>query len=213
MGVFPTCMALGPGLSLRPICASLLRATGMRRYANVFPVTLVGKPPPPSDEAPLPGAAPALDSLVLSQLRTTPAPGLPALIQDYERNEGYVLEPSLPYESRPAQDRRVSFERPALEAALNNGVVMVAHAFQHRDRCKVAICSGFVLNVPPLDGAADSAQGDTVVATCAHTLEEVNCHFIPVSHSPARRYASVDAELLAPGRSPLSTQWGDFHRR
>lgn len=168
-------MAFGLGLPLRPVCASLLRAAGVRTYANVFPVTLVGKPPPLNDDAPPPAAAPsALDALVLSQLRTASAPGLPALIQDYEQNEGFVLEPSLPYESRPTQDRRVSFERSATEIALDNGVVMVAHAFQHRDRHKVAICSGFVLNVPSVVGATDGAQGDTVVATCAHTLEEVN---------------------------------------
>ncbi|KAF7789876.1 hypothetical protein EIP86_000824 [Pleurotus ostreatoroseus] len=160
-----------------------------------------GKPPPPPEEgAPPPIAAPsALDSIVLSQLRATPGPGLPALIHDYERNEGHVLDPSLPYESRPAQERRVSFERADAEAALDTGVVMVAHAFQHQDRHKVAVCSGFVLNVPSSDEGADGEQGDIVVATCAHTLEEMrNSSLLSALLAQPTEFASADTVDASP---------------
>ncbi|KAJ3528220.1 hypothetical protein NM688_g8025 [Phlebia brevispora] len=169
-------MALG--LPLRPVRAAFLRTHRVRRYANVFPLTLVGKPPPPPPpKQPTPPPITALselDSLVLAQLRSGPASGLPTLIDEYEKNEGHVLETFLPYESRPPKDRRVMFDRD--RSYLDNGVVMVAHAFHHQDRHKVALCSGFVLNVSALQGEEapfDGDQEDSVILTCAHTLEEM----------------------------------------
>lgn len=108
-------------------------------------------------------AAPSvLDGLILSELRKGRGVELPAIVQNYEDHAGKVLGISLPYESRPDVTRKVPFDS-------SDGVVMVAHAMQHEDVHKVTLCSGFAVNV-----AASGGQDETVILTCAHTLEEVN---------------------------------------
>lgn len=143
-----------------------------RCYATVRPVTFVGKPPQPPITSDVPAftAPTALDSLILSQFRSISATNLPSLIQQYDEREGHILESSLPYESRPNSSRRVKFDH--VDTQSENGVVMVAHAVRHQDRHKVALCSGFALNLPPSEDA--DATDRTVIVTCAHTLEEVN---------------------------------------
>ena len=133
-------------------------------------MTLVGKAPgPPNGPPPHPlAAANALDSLILSQLRATAGPDLPTLIDQYTDREGHVLEPSLPYESRPDSRRRVDPSR--VGPASDNGVVMIAHAIHHQDQHKVALSSGFVLNVPASDQSGADEPARSVIVTCAHTL-------------------------------------------
>lgn len=139
-----------------------------RKYATVQPVILVGKAPGPPQTTVQPTvAAPSvLDALVLSELRKARGVALPAIVQHYEDRSGSVLDDPLPYESRPDKTRRVTFDG-------TDGVVMVAHAIQHGDAHKVALCTGFVLNVPSESSAAEGGESQ-VVLTCAHTLEEVN---------------------------------------
>ena len=157
---------------------SLHLTTHCRQYATVRPVTLVGKPPDPPDGSAPPVAAPAtLESLVLARLRTSSAPGLPTLLQQYDANEGRILDTHLPYESRPNTSRSVKFER--VDVLAENGIVMIAHAIQYQDRYKVALCSGFALNISPyqVTKSSDVDGGQIAILTCAHTLEEVNNPF------------------------------------
>ena len=171
-------MALRSALSRPVVVPSVLHRypprtaiQARRRYATVQPVTLVGKAPgPPQTSVPPPIAAPsALDAFVLSALRNPESRGssasLASVVRQYEENAGAVLDVPLQYESRPGQGRRVSFER-------SDGVVMVAHAIQHGDAHKVALCTGFVLNASLREGKEEA--GETMIVTCAHTLEEVN---------------------------------------
>ena len=78
----------------------------------------------------------------------------------------------LPYESRPSDERRLKEDE-------DDGVYLVAHAAQHDDRYKVSLCSGFVLNVPASEDGADTGS---VLATCAHTLEEVSRFALQCEH-------------------------------
>lgn len=151
----------------RPFLRTHLRHLRPRCYATVEPVVLVGKPPdPPRNASPPPVTTPsALDALILPELRASRGASLPAIVQNYDDHAGHVLETSLPYESRPNATRRVTFED-------SDGVVMVAHAIQHGDAHKIALCTGFALNVVSEGG--DNDAGHTVVLSCAHTVEEVN---------------------------------------
>ncbi len=151
----------------RPFLPTPLRRLRPRCYATVESVVLVGKPPGlPRNASPPSVATPsALDALILSELHVSHGASLPAIVQDYDDHAGHALETFLPYESRPNLTRRVTFED-------SDGVVMVAHAIQHSDAHKVALCTGFALNVASEGGDKDA--GNTVVLSCAHTVEEVN---------------------------------------
>jgi len=105
---------------------------------------------------------PALDRFVLDALSATPyveRPNLPQLIRQYLTHSGKVLGAQLAYESRPSSSRRVSFSD-------NNScdIHLIAHVAREGDRNKVTLSSGF---------AIDSSDGQSVLVTCAHTLEEV----------------------------------------
>lgn len=160
-----------------------------RKYATIRPVTLVGKPPgPPDCTNSTVGAPAALDSLVLSQLRSKPGPSLFSLIQEYDANEGHVIQHTLPYESRPGNDRRVVFDQRDSSA-----VVMIAHAIQHEDQHKVAVCSGFALNVPSSQGG----ENRSVIVTCAHTVEEVIRFPNLLAFRVHQSHLRIDAQLLS----------------
>jgi hypothetical protein len=103
-----------------------------------------------------------LDRFVLDALSsTTPSaerPNLPQLIRQYLTHSGKVLGAQLTYESRPSLSRRVSFSN-------NNslGIHLVAHVAREGDRNKITLSSGF---------AIDASDGQSILVTCAHTLEE-----------------------------------------
>lgn len=163
----------------------------VRKYATIRPVTLVGKPPGPPDSTKSTlgsGAPAALDSLVLSQLRSKPGPSLSSLVQEYDANEGHVIQHTLPYESRPGNDRRVVFDQRDSSA-----VVMVAHAIQHEDHHKLAVCSGFALNVPSSQGG----ENRSVIVTCAHTVEEVIRFPNLLAFRVHQSHLRIDAQLLS----------------
>ena len=140
-----------------------------RKYATVRPVLFAGQPPePPAGPITTPSAVEStssLDASILSQLQRIPTAGLPLLSKQFDDNSAKVLHTSLPYESRPSAERRVSFEGD------DGSVLMVAHAAQLGDQHKVSVCSGFALNVAQEDA---NGQSLSVMLTCAHTLQEVN---------------------------------------
>lgn len=157
-------MALRSALS-RPLLRPRLRCPRARCYAAVVPIDIAGKAPGPPQGAapPQPVAAPAaLDALILSELRASRGAPLSTIVQQYVDHSGHVLDSPLSYESRPDGSRRVRYDD-------SDGVVLVAHAMQHGDAYKVALCTGFALNVAQDDGNKER----TVILSCAHTLEEV----------------------------------------
>ncbi|TFK87949.1 hypothetical protein K466DRAFT_575602 [Polyporus arcularius HHB13444] len=98
------------------------------------------------------------------------------------KRAGQVLGASLPYESRPNDERRVQFSRDATDAhaevsTADGALFMVAHAVHDRTgKHKITYSSGFAVHAP---GTAD---GQTALVTCAHTLEEIR-------HDPLLRAA------------------------
>jgi len=102
---------------------------------------------------------PTLDRFVLGALATAPSverSSLPTLIQQYLTHSGKVLGVQLPYESRPSLARRVSDN--------NCDIHLIAHVAREGDRHKITLSSGF---------AVDVSDGQSILVTCAHTLEEV----------------------------------------
>lgn len=133
-----------------------------RLFATVHSPVILAKPPntPPHASHPRP-----LDRFILESLASTSSAGrtaLPQLIQQYLDRSGNVLAAQLPYEPRPSPSRRVSFSSDDLGA-----VHLIAHVAQEGDRNKVTLSSGF---------AVDTSDGQSILVTCAHTLEEVR-HF------------------------------------
>jgi hypothetical protein len=103
-----------------------------------------------------------LDRFVLDALSATPSvqrPDLSHLIRQYLTHSGKVLGTQLAYEPRPSSSRRISFSD-------NNScdIHLIAHVACEGDRNKITLSSGF---------AVDSSDGQSILVTCAHTLEEV----------------------------------------
>ncbi|KAI0690708.1 hypothetical protein BC835DRAFT_1407464 [Cytidiella melzeri] len=134
----------------------------MRFFATVQPATIVSKPPKPPHIA-LPASISTLDALILSELRASRVAPLTTIVQNYDENNGHVLDSPLPYESRPNDVRRVRFDG-------SDGIVVVAHAIQHGDAHNVALSTGFALNVA--QGEDDDSRR-SIILSCAHTLEEM----------------------------------------
>ena len=177
-------------------------STSVRRYASVGSTTFLGVPPPAPGPNPLPRAPASpqptsqvkpFDANILSELQnaasehpnsstdSATASGsrpsltpLTELVEQYLKRAGHVLGASLPYESRPNEERRVQFSRHATDANVevstaDGGLFMVAHAVHDRTgKHKIAYSSGFAVHAP------GNPDGQTVLVTCAHTLEEVS---------------------------------------
>ena len=149
----------------RPTTRAFLGAC-FRRYATVELPVIVAKPPlpPPVPES---VAHSALDSVVLNTLAHQPSgsrTSLPQLVQQYLERSGRVLDHQLPYEPQPSQPRRVNFDASQSE---DRGVHLIAHCVQEGNRHKVTLSSGFALNAP------GDHTNESIIVTCAHTLEEV----------------------------------------
>ncbi|KAJ7139881.1 hypothetical protein C8R44DRAFT_765649 [Mycena epipterygia] len=126
------------------------RVVAGRPYATVSSVL----PKRPSTEYIRSG----LDDRLLAALPG--GPSLQSLIHQYIEQSGCVLASSLPYESRPTNHRRPTFENGDL-------VAMIAHCVKDRTgKHEVTVSSGFAL-------AAPGADDGTLILTCAHTLEEI----------------------------------------
>ncbi|KAJ2996717.1 hypothetical protein NUW54_g7208 [Trametes sanguinea] len=151
--------------------------------------------------------APMPASPVLSELRKAAAVQHPSgstlakptplteLIDQYMKRAGHVMESALPYESRPGAERRVQFSDAVNKtgssdvSSADEALVMVAHAVQDSKskEHKVAYSSGFVVHPP------GTPEGEAVLVTCAHTLEEIRHNPIirPGLPSPAVRPGDV----------------------
>jgi hypothetical protein len=101
-------------------------------------------------------------------LRSTSKTSLHELIQQYIAESGTILDVSLPYESQPGNNRRPNLTNAA-ESTRN--VITVAHCAQVGNAHKVTLSSGFALNV---DFTTTENTKETLILTCAHTLEEVS---------------------------------------
>lgn len=108
---------------------------------------------------------PALDRKLLQSTSKT---SLHQLIQQYIAESGTILDVSLPYESQPGSTRRANLTNAA-ESTRN--VITVAHCAQVDNAHKVTLSSGFALNV---DFITAESTKETLIITCAHTLEEVS---------------------------------------
>jgi hypothetical protein len=130
-----------------------------RKFATVHSPLFLAKPPlpPPHPSNPRP-----IDRFILENLANTPSAGrtaLPQLIGQYLDRSGHVLDAHLPHEPRPSPSRRVSFS-----ADEGGGVHLIAHVVRESNRSKITVSSGFTL---------ETSDGQSVLITCAHTLEEV----------------------------------------
>ena len=129
-----------------------------RSYATVHsPLFLANPPlPPPHASNPRP-----IDRFILENLANSPSAGrtaLPQLIQQYLDRSGNILDAQIVHEPRPSPSRRVSFS--------TGDVHLIAHVVRENDRSKITVSSGFFL---------ETSDGQPVLVTCAHALEEVCC--------------------------------------
>jgi hypothetical protein len=133
--------------------------TRSRRYATVSSATIAQQPRPPSNVPSL------LDTRVLAALKVAEPSqtALPDIIKQYLESLGHILDVSLLYEPCPPDNRRPSFsDRPAS----NPDIVMIAHCVQVGQAHKTTVSSGFALEAPA------QRDGESIILTCAHTLEE-----------------------------------------
>jgi hypothetical protein len=131
---------------------------------------IIAKPPVPPPHASNPRP---IDRFILENLANTPSAGrtaLPQLIEQYLDRSGNILDAQLLHEPRPSPSRRVPFSTDE-----GGDVHLIAHVVRENDRSKISVSSGFTL---------ETSDGQSVLVTCAHTLEEV-CRF-PVCCTWAR---------------------------
>ncbi|KAI8995296.1 hypothetical protein BD414DRAFT_410874 [Trametes punicea] len=115
------------------------------------------------------------------------------------KRAGHVMDSALPYESRPNAERRVQFSDAAVKppststsgsadlSSADGALVMVAHAVQDSEGKgqKVTYSSGFAVHAP------GTPEGEAVLVTCAHTLEEIR-------HNPLLR-SGLPSPAVRPG--------------
>ncbi|EIN13568.1 hypothetical protein PUNSTDRAFT_56321 [Punctularia strigosozonata HHB-11173 SS5] len=149
-----------------------------RRYATVDSSPLIARPPP---DPPTPAIS-ELDARVLSRLYSDHGKnvGLQTLVQQYYDRSGRTLEPTLPYESRPAEGRRVNVDS-------SDDILVLVHCARDKAEHKITLSSAFALNVPGLP------EGQSIVLSCSHTLEEASAHIpqpIPIDQETSRSFQS-----------------------
>lgn len=138
-----------------------------------------------------------LDRFVLDALSTTRSvdrPNLPQLIQQYLTHSGRVLDVQLAHESRPSSSRRVSLDNNSCD------IHLIAHVAREGDRNKITLSSGFAIH---------ASDGQPILVTCAHTLEEVRhiyvlINFPPIYSNPQIRWSPLLVLPDAPHPSPAS---------
>jgi len=108
-------------------------------------------------------ATPWIDTQILKALEVQPQTSLSDIIGHYIDQTGNVLNVSLPYESQPPKERRVNFEN----SVSSKEIVTVAHCVRDGEKHKIALSSGFAVNAPA------PREGETLIVTCGHTLEQV----------------------------------------
>ncbi|KAI0271509.1 hypothetical protein BC834DRAFT_859961 [Gloeopeniophorella convolvens] len=192
---------------------ALLRPHLLRPYATVHSPVILAKPPNPPPEPP--SSRRPIDRFLLDALARTPSTSrtpLPQLIHQYLDRVGHVLRAQLPYEPHPSSSRRVSSDN-------NSDVHLIAHVAREGDRSKITLSSAF---------AIDSSDGQPIVVTCAHTLEEIRWSpllvlpdaphpsslFSPPDLSHARSSGSFILSTVdsAPTSYPISSILSSLHR-
>ncbi|KII93456.1 hypothetical protein PLICRDRAFT_99929 [Plicaturopsis crispa FD-325 SS-3] len=195
--------------------------TARRNYATVDSLAPLEARGPPESPAPSQTPAPSLhvpplDARLLAALssgKASPSQApLQSIIKQYLDHSGRVLPASLPYESRPGVDRRISFDGERG----SDGLALVAHCVKDNslmsksDSYKITLCSGFAVDAP------SSATGHVFV-TCAHTLEEIR--WSPLLRSETGDIASgtyivtsSSSDLSSPILHPVSAVPSALHR-
>jgi hypothetical protein len=136
-----------------------------RAYATVDTATIVARPPrPPVPITQEPDPHRTIDAHVLAALPHPGTSSLPELITQYVESSGRALDFSLPYEPSPPANRRTDFDARPEDSAIS----VIAHCVSDGDVHKVTLCSGFALHGP------GQHEGESLVLTCAHTLEEAS---------------------------------------
>lgn len=136
-----------------------------RAYATVDSATIVARPPrPPVPPAQEPDPRSAIDSHILAALPKPGQTSLPELITQYVDRSGHVLDFSLPYEHFPVANRRTDFDARPEDSAVS----VIAHCARDGGVHKITLCSGFALEGP------GHREGESLILTCAHTLEEAS---------------------------------------
>jgi hypothetical protein len=149
-----------------------------RSYATVLS-SIIGQRPHSFDltkDEPSTSLLPLLDRHILQAALCGYKTPLLDIIKQYIDTSGAVLDVSLPYESRPSETRR---PQTTTGADSCRNVVTVAHCARVGPDHKITLSSGFALNVE------SRKRGETLIITCAHTLEEVRSlfHEITISFS------------------------------
>lgn len=196
-------MALRRGLFL-PRCA----------FATVHSPLFLARPPvpPPHPSNPRP-----IDNFILENLANTPFAGrtaLPQLIEQYLDRSGNILDAQLLHEPRPSPSRRVSFSTDE-----GSGVHLIAHVVRENDRSKITVSSGFTL---------ETSDGQSVLVTCAHTLEEIRwspllvlpdlSHHSSLTALPELSHARSSGSFIlssvdsAPAAHPIASVLSSLHR-
>ncbi|KAF8895058.1 hypothetical protein CPB84DRAFT_1273220 [Gymnopilus junonius] len=138
-----------------------------RKYATVSP-SIVGQPPHPPEstrEEFSEAVSRLLDCRIVQTASLGHQTSLPEIIRQYIETSGAIVDVSLPYEDRPSEARRANVSNPT-ESCKN--VFTVAHCTQVGSEHKITLSSGFALNVQ-----SQKPEGETLIITCAHTLEEI----------------------------------------
>ncbi|KAF9451770.1 hypothetical protein P691DRAFT_835546 [Macrolepiota fuliginosa MF-IS2] len=140
-----------------------------RTFATVSP-SILSYPEPSSP----PPHLSLLDGQLLSALDAskhhTP---LTSIVKQYVMATGNILDVSLPYEPRPPESRRPNLTQTS------SSTVLIAHCVRDGLKNKITLSSGFALEAPsPL-------QDETLIVTCAHTLEEIRRSPLFLPDSPA----------------------------
>ncbi|KAF8807182.1 hypothetical protein BYT27DRAFT_6557763 [Phlegmacium glaucopus] len=146
-------------------------------YATISSSIIGQRPLHPSDltqDEPSTSVPLLLDSHILQATLCEHKTSLLDIIKQYIDTSGTVLDVSLPYESRPSENRR-----PHLTTGADScrNVITVAHCARLGANHKIALSSGFALNVE------GRKKGETLIITCAHTLEEVRQSPLVLSES------------------------------
>ena len=144
-----------------------------RCYVALFSSIIQPLPPPRNNKSDKTIGESLFDTKCLAALsgQTDQTP-LTTLIRQYTQRAGNIFNHiHLPYESTPAEDKRVKVQDSK----------DVMHCATDMSDDKVTVSSGFLLNALQ----QDSEENECLVLTCAHTLEEVRhtCYMLTIYHS------------------------------
>ncbi|KAI0005494.1 hypothetical protein BJV74DRAFT_875425 [Russula compacta] len=168
-------------------------------YATFHSPLILARPP---NSPPHTSAPRPLDRFVLEALAST---------RSAERT---ALPAQLPYEPHPSPSRRVSFSTYE-----SRDVHLVAHVARESGRNKITVSSGFALG---------TSDGQSILVTCAHTLEEIRwspllvlpCvpHSSPRATLPDLSHARSSASFIlstidsTPSAHPIASVLSSLHR-